>query len=78
MSFPGYLCHIYARQLVMRVARIKIGVHTLQAFFVEAISCRKKQIAEPKRRTQIFATRGFHSFATTAQLRHFPSTRLRL
>jgi hypothetical protein len=30
MSFPGYLCHIDARQLIVRVARIKIGVHILQ------------------------------------------------
>jgi hypothetical protein len=48
------------------------------AFFVEAISCRKKQIAESKRRTQIFATHGFHFFATSSQPHHFPSTRLRL
>jgi hypothetical protein len=30
MSFPGYLPHIDARQLIVGVARIKIGVHILQ------------------------------------------------
>ena len=42
------------------------------------VTLSRKQLLELTDDGQLFATHVFHSFATSTQLHHFPSTRLRL
>src|SRR6266436_5733774 len=77
-SYPWYLFHIDASHLVMRIARIKICMSMLQVFRQTYFPPRKRQVVGLMHDGQVFARHGTHSFATSVQLHHFSSTRLRL
>jgi hypothetical protein len=62
----------------MRIARINNCMSYVLNFFDAVISFQKAQRVELTNDGQLSATHGFRSFPTSAQLHHFPFTRLRL
>src|ERR1700730_153925 len=75
---PWHSSHIDAWQLVMRIPRINNCMSSALNVFGAMISFQKAHLVDLTNDGPLSATHGFHSFVTSAQLHHFPYTRLRL